>query len=154
MAESLIFGTALKKAMALCAGREYCRSDIRQKLSAWSVDASDAEKIISKLVNEKFIDEERYCTAFVSDKFSYNKWGRVKISSALKMKNIPGEIINNALGSIDDETYMAALKEMIAAQRRKVRSKNQYDLKGKLLRFGLSRGFESHLIYDLLNENE
>jgi len=86
MAESLLFETALKKAMALCAGREYCRSDIRQKLSTWSIDATDAEKIISKLVIEKFIDEERYCTAFVRDKFRYNKWGRVKIASALKMK--------------------------------------------------------------------
>jgi len=142
MAESLLFETALKKAMALCAGREYCRSDIRQKLSTWSIDATDAEKIISKLVIEKFIDEERYCTAFV------------KIASALKMKNIPGETINNALGSIDEETYMDALKEMIATQRRKVKAKNQYELKGKLLRFGLSRGFESHLLYDLLNDAE
>jgi len=154
MAESLLFETALKKAMALCAGREYCRSDIRQKLSTWSIDATDAEKIISKLVIEKFIDEERYCTAFVRDKFRYNKWGRVKIASALKMKNIPGETINNALGSIDEETYMDALKEMIATQRRKVKAKNQYELKGKLLRFGLSRGFESHLLYDLLNDAE
>jgi regulatory protein len=154
MAESLLFQTALKKAMALCAGREYCQSDIRQKLVTWSVDTPDSEKIISRLVNEKFIDEERYSSSFVKDKFRYNKWGRVKIASALKMKNIPGDTINNALRSIDDETYMAALRDMISTQRRKVKAKNQYDLKGKLLRFGLSRGFESHLLYDLLNENE
>jgi regulatory protein len=154
MAESLLFATALKKAMVLCAGREHCRSEIRLKLSGWNVDASDSEKIISRLVNDKFIDEERYSSAFVRDKFRYNKWGRVKIATALKMKNIPGETINNALGLIDDDTYMTALKNMISSQRKKVKAKNQYDLKGKLLRFGLSRGFESHLLYDLLNEIE
>jgi regulatory protein len=154
MADTLLFDTALKKAMALCAGREMCRSEIRQKLTSWSVQESDTERIIAKLVKEKFIDEERYSSAFVRDKFRYNKWGKVKIISALKMKNIPGEIINNAVGSIDEETYMTALRDMISSQRRKVKAKNQYDLKGKLLRFGLSRGFESHLLYDLLNESD
>jgi regulatory protein len=154
MAESLLFETALKKAMALCAGREYCRSDIRQKLSTWNVDPSDSEKIISRLVIEKFIDEERYSSAFVRDKFRYNKWGKVKMASALKLKNIPAEIIGNAIGSINEDTYMTALRDMISSQRRRVKAKNQYDLKGKLMRFGLSRGFESHLLYDLLNESD
>ncbi|MGD0583427.1 MAG: regulatory protein RecX [Bacteroidales bacterium] len=154
MAETSMSDIALKRAMALCAGREMCRSEISHKLSSWGVSENDAGIIISKLVKEKFIDEERYSSAFVRDKFRYNKWGKVKISAALKMKNIPGEIISLALGSIDDETYLSALRDIISHQRRKVKAKNQYDLNGKLLRFGLSKGFESHLLYDLLNETE
>jgi regulatory protein len=154
MADTLLFDTALKRSMALCAGREMCRSDIKKKLSSWGLQEIDIERIIEKLVKEKFIDEERYSSAFVRDKFRYNKWGKVKIASTLKMKSIPAETINNAIGSIDDETYMTALRDMISSQRRKVKAKNQYDLKGKLLRFGLSRGFESHLLYDLLNETD
>jgi regulatory protein len=154
MAEARLFNIALNKAMALCAGREICRSEIRHKLSAWGVNETDSERILSRLVTEKFIDEERYSSAFVRDKFRYNKWGKVKIAAALKMKNIPGEIISNALGSIDDESYLAVLRDLISSHARKIKAKNQYDLKGKLLRFGLSKGFESHLLYDLLNDNE
>jgi regulatory protein len=154
MADSLLFDTALKKAMSLCAGRELCRSEIRQKLNSWGIAYTDTEKIILQLLKEKFIDEERYSSAFVRDKFRYNRWGKVKIAAALKMKNIPAETITNALGLIDDESYLKAIKDIMTSHRRKIKAKNQYDLKGKLLRFGLSRGFESHLLYDLLNEYE
>jgi regulatory protein len=154
MADTTLFETALKKAMALCAQREMCQSDVRQKLSSWGVNENDSAKILSRLIKEKFIDEERYSVAYVKDKFRYNKWGKVKIASALKVKNIPGEIISGALESIDDESYMDAVKNMISSHRKKIKARNQYDLKGKLLRFGLSRGFESHLLYDLLNEIE
>ena len=154
MSESNLYKTALKKAMSLCAIREICVSDIRQKLSAWGVDEKDITKIINHLTNEKFIDDKRYALAFVKDKFRYNKWGKIKIASALKMKNIADETIREALDSIDDDVYLNALKSIISNHKRTVKSKNLYDLKGKLLRHGMSKGFESHLIYDLLNEDE
>jgi len=103
------------------------------------------------LIKENFINEKRYAEAFVKDKFRYNKWGKVKIRAGLKMKKIPGEIINNALDSIDDGTYRKTIEELITVHRRSVKAKNQYDLKGKLLRYGLSKGFESDLLYDVLS---
>lgn len=154
MAENMLFNTALNKAMALCAGREICYSDIRQKLILWGINGVDTDKILNLLTQGKFIDEERFAGAFVKDKFRYNKWGRVKIGAALKMKKIPDEIIINALDSIDDSEYFDLLKSIIAKQRKIVKAKNQYDLKGKLLRHGLAKGFESHLLYDLLNKTE
>jgi regulatory protein len=149
-----LYKTSLKKAMALCAGRETCLLDIKKKLVVWGVENEDIQKIISFLINEKFIDEKRYAVAFVKDKFRYNRWGKIKLASALRMKNIPDELISEALDSIDDDVYRGELKKIIENHKRTIKSKNKYDLKGKLLRYGLSKGFESHLIYDLLNEEE
>lgn len=150
MAENLLYGTALNKAMALCAGREMCISDIRGKLVSWGVKDNDSEKIIIALITAKFIDEERYSAAFVKDKFRQNKWGKIKIGAALRMKRITDEVIRKALGNIDDAEYLDLLKSIVEKQRKSVKAKNQYDLKGKLLRHCLSKGFESHLVYDLL----
>jgi regulatory protein len=90
----------------------------------------------------------------VKDKFRNNKWGRIKIGSALKMKRIPEEMIRNAMESINDEEYNNLLKSILAKQKKTIKAKNQFDLKGKLLRHCLAKGFESHLVYDLLNETE
>jgi len=151
MAESELFKTAVSKAMKLCAQREYCREDIRLKLHSWGVAERDTEKILAGLIKENFINESRYALAFVKDKFRYNKWGKVKIRANLKMKKIPAEIINSALGSIDPDLYGKTLEELLVAHRRSVKGKNQYDIKGKLLRYGLSKGFESELLYDILS---
>jgi regulatory protein len=70
------------------------------------------------------------------------------------LKKIPGEIIKNALDSIDNDTYRKTIEDLISGHRRSVKAKNQYDLKGKLLRYGLSKGFESDLLYDILSNSE
>jgi regulatory protein len=151
MADSELYKAVLRKTMDLCSRREQCVLDIREKTEAWGAGASETERIISTLIAENFINEERYAAAFVKDKFNYNKWGRIKIAGHLRVKQIPGEIIKQALGSIDNELYVSTLKVMIENHRRSVKAKNKYDLKAKLLRFGLSRGFESSLLYEILN---
>jgi regulatory protein len=154
MNKNMPFNTALSKAMTLCAGREMCYSDIRQKIISWGIRDESIDKILNLLTESKFIDEERYAVAFSKDKFRYNKWGRLKIGSGLRMKKIPDEIIRKALDSINETEYIELLRILIEKQRRSVKAKNEYELKGKLLRYGLSKGFESHLLYNLLNEGE
>ncbi|HNR42720.1 MAG TPA: regulatory protein RecX [Bacteroidales bacterium] len=144
--------TALNRAMALCASREYCSADIRSKLESWGICTTEAEKIISGLIREKFLDDSRYAHAFVRDKFKYNKWGRMKIAAGLRQKKIAEEIIRNALGEIDEARYMDMIRETLNLHRKSVRAKNQYELRGKLLRYGLSKGFENHFLYDILND--
>jgi regulatory protein len=92
--------------------------------------------------------------AFVKDKFNYNKWGKIKIALHLKAKNIPGDIIGKAFDTIDNDLYLKTLSDLISVHRRSVKSKHPYDLKAKLLRYGLSKGFESSLLYDILNDIE
>lgn len=145
---------ALTKAMALCAGREYSSGDIRNKLNSWGIGDDDSDRIINKLVNENFINDTRYASAYVTDKFRQNKWGKIKIASQMRARGIPDEIIKSALDKIDDEEYRNVLNDLIKVYRKSVKAKNQYDLKGKLIRFGLSRGFESSLLYDVLDDTE
>lgn len=154
MAETTLYKTSLNKSMAFCSRREYCISDILTKLDSWGVGKDDALRIIKNLMKEKFIDEERYATAFVKDKFRYNKWGKIKIGSNLRMKGIPADIIRKAMESIDYEEYRKMLEDLISSHRRKIKAKNQYDLKAKLMRFGLSKGFESAIIYEILGEGD
>ena len=154
MNDESFYVTILSKAMALCSKREYCTDDIRSKLRSWGAGETDSEKIISTLIRENFLNETRYASAFVSDKFNYNKWGKVKIAAHLRAKQISPGIITSALNLIDNELYIKSMKEIITSHRRHVKAKNQFDLKGKLLRFGLSKGFESNLLYDILNDSD
>ena len=106
------------------------------------------------LIKENFINDKRYAEAFVKDKYKQNKWGKVKIAAHLRLKNIPSEIIESALATIDDGQYRQTIRDILTSHRRFIKAKNQFDLKGKLLRFGLSKGIESHILYDILNEME
>ena len=154
MPDSELFKSALNKAMALCAGREYSAGEISSKLHSWGINVNESTRIIELLKKDNFINEERYSIAFVKDKFKYNKWGKIKITAHLKAKNISGEIIKNALDTIDDETYKQTLINLLSVHRKSVKAKTQYELNAKLLRYGLSKGFESSLLYDLLNGME
>jgi regulatory protein len=154
MPDKTFLKVILNKAMALCSGKEYCVEDIRNKLSSWGVEDKDAGNILETLIKENFINETRYANAFAGDKFRYNKWGKLKIAAHLRAKKLPAEIINAALDSIDNEEYRRLVQSILDTHRKSVKAKNQYDMKAKLLRFGLSKGFESSLLYDMLNDME
>lgn len=154
MSETDLYKSTLSRAMALCSRHEYCIDDIRTKLQGWGVGDNDSEKIIRTLIKENFLNENRYTDIFAREKFKFNKWGKVKINAHLKSKKIPPEIIKAALNSIDNELYIQTLKDLLSEHRKHVKAKNPYELKGKLLRYGLSKGFESNLLYDLLNDLE
>jgi regulatory protein len=154
MSDDPLYKSAMHKAMALCSKKEYCRSEIQDKIYSWGLGKEDAGKIIGTLINEKFIDERRYSAAYARDKFNYNKWGKIKIASNLKQKKIPQELISEALNSIGTEPYRTMIENIISSQRRKIKAKNQYELKAKLLRYGLSKGFESGILYEILGEQE
>jgi len=142
----------LQRAMRICSGREYCISDIISLLERWGArEGETIEWIINRLGSEKFIDEHRYSRAFALDHFRHSHWGRVKISMMLKSKKVDTEAIASGLGSIDEEEYHALLRKIIEEQKKKIKAKNRMDLKGKLLRYALGKGFESHLVYDAIN---
>jgi len=154
MSENVLYKTALTKAMNLCSQREMCASEIEAKLVTWDISVNDKVKILGLLIRENFINEERYACAFARDKFKYNKWGKIKIAAHLRAKKISSAAISSGLESIDNDLYISTLKTIIESHRRSVKGKSQYDIKAKLIRFGLSKGFESNLLYDILNAND
>ena len=152
MDDNELYAALMNKASLLCARREMCLSDMKRKLIDWGASDKQSEIILKQLSRDRFIDEKRYAVAFTRDKFMNNRWGRIKIAHALKLKNIPGSLIDESMATIDEDSYLEMMRVLISQHRNKIKSKNQYDLKGKLLRYGLSKGFESYLLYDLLND--
>jgi regulatory protein len=137
--------------MNICCKSEKCAFDLNQKLSEWGVNNVDAERIIQKLIAERFIDDRRYAEAYVRDKFRFNDWGRIKIGFMLRNKRIPSEIIHLAMEEINEEDYFLKLKELISAKLKTVKSSDKYETKAKLYRFAQSKGFESDIIEKVLH---
>ena len=133
---------ALSRAAAYCSTTEHCRTEISEKLLRWGMSDDAVERILKRLVQEKYIDEERYCRAFIKDKYRFAKWGKVKIAQALQLKKVPADCVRQSLSGIDEEEYLAILRALLVAKRKNTRAKNEFELNGKLIRFALSRGFE------------
>ena len=144
-------GEALNKAAAYCTLCERCISEVSTKLAAWGVPHGEQQKIIVRLQQDGFIDEVRYCRAFVNDKVRFNRWGRIKIRAAMSEKRLPRELVNEAIENIDEEQYAAALAEVIAAKRRELKGKEDYAAQQKIMRYAASRGFEPSLIMKAIN---
>ena len=146
MKKSLSPGEALNKAAAYCTLCERCTSEVSTKLTAWGVPHGEHEKIIARLIEEKFIDEERYCRAFVNDKVKFNRWGRIKITAALREKHLPQEHIKEALENIDENAYLQSLKEVIETKRKELKGGDDFATQQKIIRHAASRGYEPALI--------
>ena len=100
------------------------------------------------------MDDDRYCRAFVADKINFAKWGKMKISRALSMKKIDDKIIQKYLLQIDEDEYKAMLRHLIAEKKRTIKSGNEYQIQGKLIRFALSRGFHLKDIYQCVGKQD
>lgn len=145
------YEVALKRAAALCSNQEQCSSHVRDKLNMWKVTSDDADKIIDLLIKEKFLDDARYATFYVRDKFRFNSWGKIKLRMMLSQKGIPLAIIEEALNQIDPELYEQTCTRLISEKSASLKESNLFKRKGKLYRFAAQRGFESDLIHQILS---
>lgn len=143
---------AYDKAAFLCSRSEHCVSEIREKLKLWGLSSEDSELVIAKLVEEKYIDDERFARAYVKDKFRFNHWGKQKIAFMLRSKNISSEIMELAFEEIEDEGYSDELRKILTDKEKSIKAKDQYDKRNKLMRFAMGRGFESVQISAVLKE--
>ncbi|WP_298063894.1 regulatory protein RecX [uncultured Rikenella sp.] len=143
---------ALESLMFSCAKSERCISDIRRSLYRWRMNEADYEPIIRRLVEEKFVDEERYARAYVRDKMNGSGWGRRKIEMGLKAKGIPKETIEEALRQIEPERQSDKLETMLRRRwlRERDKAKGRYELRNKLVRWAMGRGYDYSEIQDVL----
>ena len=144
-------GEALNKAAAYCTLCERCVSEVTAKLTAWGVPQGEHRSIIERLTSEGFINEARYCQAFVNDKVRFNRWGRIKIRAALSEKRLPRELVNEAIDNIDDEQYTTSLADVIASKRKELKGKDDRTAQQKIIRHAASRGYEPSLIFKAFN---
>jgi regulatory protein len=120
-------------------------------MSRWELPEGVADKIIKRLQDERYIDEQRYAHAFVRDKFRYNHWGWIRIEQELRRRNIPQEYIDEAKEEISDDDNLEALRKIIDSKRPTIKGKNEYEVNAKLFRFALSRGFSYSAINQVLH---
>ncbi|MBO5586769.1 MAG: RecX family transcriptional regulator, partial [Prevotella sp.] len=93
----------ISKLTAVCARAEHCKDDMLRRMQRWQVDEATQREVISYLVKEKYIDEERYARFFINDKIKYNRWGRRKVEQALYFKHIPREVYEPLLDDVANE---------------------------------------------------
>lgn len=143
---------ALHRAASLCSMAEKSEADIRRKLSDWGIDDAESARILSHLKKEKFLEETRFATAFVRDKFRFSQWGRVKIAYALRQKEVSEAIVADALCLIDDDEYADVLLNLLRNKKKSLKSGSDYEKSAKLVRFAQSRGFESDIIFKTIKK--
>ena len=148
----LNFEQGLQRAAALCCQSEHSVADITEKLLRWGVSREDSDRIIDRLIDEKYIDESRYALAYVRDKVRFSHWGRVKIKSMLRMLRVSEQDISNAFDSFDEDEYLGVLENVIESKRRTLPEAESYASRVKLIRFALQRGFEMHEITKFISE--
>ena len=136
---------------ALCAQAEHCEQEMRDKMKRWELDEMVQNRVVERLMKERFIDNERYARAFVKDKIRYNKWGRRKVQQALWLKRIDADIQQRVLDEIDEKEYLDVLRPLLKQKRRSTKAADEYELNQKLVRFALSRGFTFDVIRQCLD---
>ena len=132
---------ALHKAAGYCSLADRCIDDIRKKLTQWEMELVVQNRIIQRLVQEKFLDEERFCKSYINDKLKFNKWGVNKIKYELQKKNIHGSLIQSVLEDINPQENRERLLQLLTAKKKTVKGKNEFEIQQKLMRFAAGRGF-------------
>lgn len=144
---------AWQKAKLYCAYQERCHLEIKEKLYSFGLSRKDAEAIISRLIEEDYLNEERFAIAYARGKFRMKHWGRVKISYELRQKHISGDCIKNAIKQIEEEQYLKVLKKLADDKTEELKDE-QNDLirRKKVLDYLLQKGYERDLIFSQTKE--
>lgn len=148
------FLEAKTKIEAWCAYQERCQLEVEKKLRSFGLFEEDVSALCSDLISNNFLNEERFAQAYCSGKFRIKKWGRIKIRTQLKLKQISEYSIKKGLQEIDEEEYLQCIENLIERKRSDLKKeKNHWTRKAKIIRFLQSKGFEMELIQDGLKEN-
>ena len=139
---------------ALCAQAEHCQQEMRDKMKRWEMAPEVQERVIARLIKERYIDDERYARAFVKDKIRYNKWGRRKVQQGLWMKRIDDSIQQRVLNEVDDAEYLTVLKPLLEQKAKSIKAESDYERNRKLVRFALGRGFTYDIIRQCLDVDD
>lgn len=155
MTQPLNIGTekALQKICQFCAYQERNHKEVKEKLYSYGLYKDQVEVLISRLIQENFLNEERYAIAYAGGKFRAKDWGKNKIKYGLKQHQVSDYCIKKALKTIDDEEYVKTLQKLYAAKEKTLKSeKNIFNKKRKIQQYLMLKGYESSLINELFSK--
>lgn len=143
---------AIERLKNYCALQDRCQWDVTQKMKEWGLLEMTQNHILEILIQEKYVNEERFTQSFCRGKFLIKKWGKVKITNELKKKKISDICIKKGLEEIDLTEYDLLLENLLTKKNDTLRDKNHFTRKSKLARFLIQRGFEGNLVWDKIRE--
>lgn len=138
--------------MKYCAYQERTQQEVRDKLYSYGLYPDAVEEVLTDLITDDFINEERYAQSFVRGKFRQNKWGRVKIKRALQQKTISDYCIRQGMQEIDDTDYQETLRGLMQRKWDTLSSDDAYHRKNKTVRYVLGKGYEADLAWKMIEE--
>jgi regulatory protein len=141
----------LNKMFRYCSYQERSIYDVKKQLDRYQVNDLSGKKIIAKLIDEGFLNEKRFAETYTLGKLRSNSWGKIKIRQGLKERSINGEIINESIESIDKSEYQDIIEKLINKKLKLTRDTDPYIIKNKIARYLISKGFESHLVWEEVN---
>jgi len=142
---------ALQKIGQFCAYQERNHKEVKEKLYSYGLYKDQVEELISKLIQENFLNEERYAIAYAGGEFRAKDWGKNKIKYGLKQHQVSDYCIKKALKTIDDEDYVKTLQKLYVAKEKTLKSeKNIFIKKRKIQQYLMQKGYEVSLINELL----
>ncbi len=135
-----------------CAYQERCHKDVSEKLKGMRMIPQAIDQIMAHLIQENYLNEERFAKSFARGKFNIKKWGRNRIVNELKQRQISTFNIKSALKEINEEDYHNTLNELALKRLAQIHESNPQKRKKKLADYLLYRGWESNLVYEKLKE--
>jgi regulatory protein len=145
---------AFLKISSFCAYQERTQQEVRDKLYTYKLKQDDVEEILSRLIVENFINEERFAKTYAGSKFRQKKWGRLKILRALKEKGLSEYCIKKGMAEIEGSEYGKTLDELIENRGKKETEKNIYKRKHKLAQYLIGKGYEPEEVWEKINNLE
>lgn len=139
---------ALKKLQRYCAYQDRCHQEVRSKLLDLGLYGDDLEEVITDLITDNFLNEERFARSYTRGKFRLKQWGRVRIKRELKQRNISDYCIQKAMEEIEEPIYRAALTQMLEKRLAMVKETKPYQIRKKLADYAVRRGYEIHLVWE------
>lgn len=141
---------ALTKIYHYCAYHERSHYEVKQKLFSFGLYASEVDALLAQLVNEGFLNEERFARAFAGGKFRIMQWGRLKIVQALEAHRLSAYCIKSGLAEIPEADYQHTLLALLTKKWESTRGNNIFEKKQKVARYAIGRGFEPELVWQQL----
>ena len=152
MPKHLSYEDALVKAQRYCAYQDRCHQEVRYRLVQWGVYGDDLENILADLIQERFLDEERFARSFARGKFRMKQWGRHRIIRELKKRDISDYCIRMGLSEIDEADYLETLRDLLSRKGERLDAGlTPFEQKQLLIKYGLNKGFELEWIQQILS---
>ena len=145
---------ALPKIKQYCVYRERCHNEVKEKLYTFGLYKSEVDQLLAQLIEENYLNEERFAIHYAGGKFRMNEWGRVKIKHALRQKQVSEYSIKKALKEISENDYKKTLQKLATQKLKTLKSEtNIFSKKKKLQDYLLQKGYEGELVGDILSSS-